>query len=190
MPNVVVYGASSPQISPEFLQTGRDLGRALAEAGFAVVSGGGRSGMMAAVIEGASEVGGTTIGVLPQFMIDRGWNHPALTSTIVTPDMHARKSTMASMSCAAIAMPGGVGTFEELLEIITWRQLGLFQGRVIIFNIDGYYDPLIQLLENAIELRFMNPDHRNLYHLVDNVEQAVRIAQTPAPKRDFTQKIV
>ena len=100
-------------------------------------------GLMGAVTEGAIQAGGTAIGVLPQFMLDRGWNHPSLTTTIATPDMHARKHTMADMSRGAIALPGGIGTFEEMFEIITWRQLELYTGPMVIGNFMGFYDILL-----------------------------------------------
>ena len=122
---VAVYGASSKEIDDKYLEAARQIGRLLADNNTPVVSGGGRGGIMAAVTEGALEKGGTAIGVLPDFMIERGWNHPMLTHTITTESMHERKATMAALSCGAIAMPGGVGTLDELFELITWRQLGL-----------------------------------------------------------------
>lgn len=187
---VTVYCASSPKIPSVYFDAAHDLGSALARAGLTVVSGGGRSGLMATVIEGAMSAGGHTIGVLPQFMIDRRWHHCRLSETIVTSSMHERKATMASLSRAAIALPGGCGTFEELLEIITWRQLGLYPGHVVIFNVDGYYDPLIAMLDRSIEQHFMNEDHRRLYHVVDTVDEAIEIALRPVKQTDFTQKIV
>ena len=112
---------------------------------------------MAAVIEGALESGGQAIGVLPQFMVDKGWDHPKLTKRIITQTMHQRKMQMAQLSCAAIALPGGVGTLDELFEIITWRQLHLFDGNVVICNTDGFYNRLLEHLQFTAENGFMRP---------------------------------
>ncbi len=187
---VVVYCASSPKISSVYFDAAHQLGRELARADLAVVSGGGRSGLMAAVIDGALDQGGKAIGVLPEFMIKRDWHHKKLTQTIITSSMHERKSTMASLSRAAIALPGGIGTLEELLEIITWRQLGLYPGNVVILNIDNYFDPLIEMLDKAIDQHFMNPDHKSLYFVTDSIEEAVEVALKPIHITEFTQKIV
>ncbi len=104
-----------------------------------MVCGAGRTGLMGALTDAGMAAGGRVVGVIPQFMVDRGWCHAGLSETIVTADMHERKQTMARLADAAIALPGGVGTLEELLEIITWKQLGLFDGPIIIVNTSGYY---------------------------------------------------
>lgn len=186
---ITVYGASSPDIDPHYTEVARQLGAAIAARGVPAICGGGRTGMMAAVIEGAVSAGGTAIGVLPHFMIERAWHNTALTQIVATDSMHTRKETMARLSFAAIALPGGCGTFEELLEIITWRQLGLYQGHVIIFNINGYYDPLLSMLQSSIDQHFMNPDHRRLWNVVTSVEEAMEIALRPVEYREFTQKV-
>ncbi|MBD5366127.1 MAG: TIGR00730 family Rossman fold protein [Bacteroides sp.] len=188
---VTIYGASSPKINPAYLEAADRVGRLLAHAGVPLVCGGGRTGIMAAAIDGAITAGGTAIGVLPEFMVERQWQHPGLTRMEVTPDMHARKELMAGMARAVIAMPGGVGTLEELLEIITWRQLGLYQGNVVILNVDGYFDPLLDMLDRSIQQHFMNPDHASLWLVADTPERAVSLAlDTPVEHRPFTQKIV
>lgn len=186
---ITVYGASSEQINPAYKEAARQLGREIARAGLALVSGGGKAGLMKAAIEGATAEGGLTIGVLPQFMVDNDWQHPALTQMIVTPDMHSRKETMARRSIAAIACPGGCGTFEELTEIITWRQLNLYRGQVVILNTLGYYDPLLELLDRAIDQGFMREDHRRLYFVASTPAEAVEMALRPVDPALFTQKI-
>ena len=113
---------------------------------------------MAAAIEGCVDSLGTAVGVLPRFMMDKRWNHPRLSRCIVTDSMHSRKMTMASMSCAAIALPGGIGTLDELAEIMTWHQLGLFTGPVIIVNTDGFYDSLLRLFGEMNDRGFMRGD--------------------------------
>lgn len=152
---VVVYCGSSSEVKEVYLETAREMGRLVAEAGISLVSGGGRGGLMAAAIEGASQAGGRTVGVLPGFMIERKWNHPALSECIVTDSMHSRKMAMASMSRAAVALAGGIGTLDELCEMMTWHQLGLFAGPVIIINTVGYFDPLIEMFNRMVEQGFM-----------------------------------
>lgn len=186
---VTVYGASSPLVADRYKEAACALGQALAQAGMDVVSGGGRDGLMAAAIDGALEAGGRVIGVLPDFMVERGWNHPRLSEMITVASMHERKQTMASLSRAAIALPGGCGTFEELLEIITWRQLGLYQGHVVILNVDGYYDPLIGMLDRSVAEHFMNDDHRRLWYVTDSVPDAVDHILKPVETREFSQKL-
>lgn len=154
---IAVYGASSDHIPAACLDAARAVGELTADAGLPLICGGGRGGVMAAAIEGALSHGGVTVGVLPQFMIEREWNHPGLTHTIATPDMHTRKRTMAALSRAAIAMPGGIGTFDELFELATWRQLHLYTGPLVLCNTDGYYDILLEMLDRAAQLGFMRP---------------------------------
>lgn len=173
---IVVYGASSKHIDERYKQAAYQLGSLISSAGFAVVCGGGREGLMKEAIEGAVDIGGYAVGVLPQFMVDRHWQHPRLSQIIVTDDMHRRKETMARMSCAAIACPGGCGTFEELLEIITWRQLGLYHGPVVILNTLGYYDPMIEMLNRSIEQGFRRDNQKLLWQVAETPQQAVSMA--------------
>ena len=186
---IVVYGASSEDIKQEYKDAARETGKVIAEAGCALVCGGGRQGLMKAAIDGALDAGGEAIGVLPQFMIDNNWQHPGLTRMIATASMHERKHTMAMMAVAAIACPGGCGTFEELLEIITWRQLNLYRGQVVILNTDGYYDPMLQMFDRAIEQGFMHADHKRLFTVATTAAEAVAAALQPVDPRTFSQKI-
>lgn len=186
---ICVYGASSADIDPVYKEAAFETGRLIALSGHPLVCGGGRSGLMAAAIEGAVSAGGEAIGVLPQFMIERNWQHPALTSLVVKPDMHSRKRAMAEMSLAAISLPGGCGTLEELLEIITWRQLNLFKGNVVIANIAGYYSPLLEMLRQTIDKGFMKGDHARLWSVASSAAEAVEAALAPADMSDFSQKI-
>lgn len=171
---VAVYCASSENIAPAYFDAARHLGRLLAEHGIAVVNGAGRMGLMAAVSNGALEAGGEAIGVIPQFMVDKGLCHPSLSRTIVTPDMHTRKNTMAELSDAVIALPGGVGTLEEIAEMMAWRKLGLFHGEVIILNINGFYDPLIAWLDRTVEEGFTYGSP-HAWRVADTPEQAVEM---------------
>ncbi len=152
---VAVYCASSSDIHPRYITAARETGALIARAGLDLVCGGGAGGLMAAAIEGAVDAGGRAVGVLPQFMIDKGWAHPRLTEMIATPGMHVRKATMADLSRAAIALAGGIGTLDELCEMMTWHQLGLFAGPVILVNTAGFYDPFIAMLDRMMAEGFM-----------------------------------
>lgn len=174
---VTVYGASSSRIDAAYIDAAKAVGRLLAERGVPSITGGGRGGIMMAVIDGTLEAGGVSIGVLPGFMVEREWNHPALSRTIVTDTMHERKATMAAMSRGVIAMPGGVGTLDELFEIITWRQLKLFKGNVVICNINGFYNPLLAHLRHTADEGFMRAGApERLWMVASTPEQAVEMA--------------
>ena len=187
---IAVYCASSDRLAKAYYDCAREVGRQLALRGVPVINGGGRMGLMAATTEGAIEAGGTSIGVLPSFLLDRGWNHPALTETIRTADMHERKHTMARMSRGAIALPGGIGTFEEMFEIITWRQLELYTGPMVICNVMGFYDKLLEFLAHVDEEHFMRPGApARLWRVASSAEEAVDMALAPADiiTDDYTQ---
>lgn len=172
---ITVYCASSSNIDEAYFQAARELGRLIAECGITLVNGSGQTGLMGAVNQGAIDAGGKTVGVIPQFMYDRGWNHPGLSELIVTPDMHRRKEKMAELADAVIALPGGIGTFEELTEIITWRKLGLFNGPVIILNTLGYYDPLLKLFSDAVAKGFMRTLDLGLWKVAETPQQAIEL---------------
>lgn len=155
---IAVYCASSSRVDQKYLSAAREMGRLIAVTGHELVCGGGVMGLMAAAIEGTADAGGRAVGVLPTFMIERGWAHPRLTEMIATPTMHIRKQTMAERSCAVVALPGGIGTLDELCELMTWHQLGLFTGPVVIVNTDGFYDPFIAMLERMRQESFMRGD--------------------------------
>lgn len=186
---ITIYGASSPLIPQAYLDAAREAGAELARRGVNVICGGGRAGIMAAAIEGALDAGGTATGVLPEFMIRKGWQHPRLSRMEVTDGMHERKELMARLSRGVIAMPGGVGTLEELLEIITWRQLGLYKGNIVILNVDGYYDPLLAMLQRTIDQHFMNADHATLWQVATDPSEAVELVLQPPLDCSYTQKL-
>jgi len=173
---ITVYCASSERVAPHYIAEAARLGRAIAETGMPLITGAGCMGLMGAVNDAAIMAGGETIGVIPRFMVDRGWHHRGLSRLEITPDMHTRKEMMARLSRAAIALPGGFGTFEELLEIITWRQLGLYDGNIVILNAEGYYDPLLSMFDRAVGQNFIPADHRTLYSVASTVREAVDVA--------------
>ncbi len=173
---ITVYCASSANVDGAFFAAARELGTLIARSGHPLVTGAGNRGLMGEINDACLEAGGTAVGAIPRFMVEHGWQHDRLSQLIVTPDMHVRKEKMAQMACAAIALPGGCGTFEELLEIITWRQLGLFDGNVVILNTSGYYDPLLEMLQKAHDMNFMRPADRPLWLVADTPLQALCLA--------------
>ena len=114
-------------------------------------------------------------GRYPHFMVEQDWYHKGLTELIEVETMHERKQLMANLSDAVIALPGGCGTLEELLEIITWKQLGLYLNPIVILNINHYYDPLLELLRNAMNENFMRPQHAKMWAVADTPEEAIRL---------------
>jgi len=171
---VTIYGASSSQIDIQYMKIADELGKLLAQNGINCITGGGSEGMMGAVAKGALESGGCVIGIIPQFMIDEGWGNSALSEIIVTKSMHERKQLMAEKSDACIALPGGIGTMEELMEIITWRQLSLYNKPVVIFNINGYYDPLLFMLKKAVREKFMHVTNREMWNVAYSSDEVLR----------------
>ena len=177
---VAVYAASSSQVSSEYIDAAAELGRTLAAEGIEIVYGAGKVGLMGALADAALDAGGKVTGVIPQFMVDNGWCREKLTNLIGTPDMHTRKEKIVSLADATIALPGGVGTLEELMEIITWKQLGLYADPIVILNTRGYFNPLKEMLERAVEEKFMREIHRNLWSIADTPRQAADlIRNTP-----------
>lgn len=171
--SVCVYCASSTKVDPVYFEAAASLGRLLGKQGLTVINGAGSIGLMRAVSDGALEAGGSVTGVIPRFMVRENWHHPHLTRLIEVETMHERKQKMADLSDAVIALPGGCGTLEELLEIITWKQLGLYLNPIVILNTNHYFDPLITLLQQAIEEQFMRPLHKDLWAVADTPEEAV-----------------
>lgn len=171
--SIAVYCASSNKLRPSFVEAAERLGELIAAEGMRLVYGDGGIGLMAAVARGALNNGGEVIGVIPQFMVDQGWNNPNSTQTIITQTMHERKATICDISDAMVALPGGIGTFEELLECLTWKQLGLHQNPVVILNTDGYYDHLLACIDLMIEEQMMRPIHKEMFVVVSQPEEVI-----------------
>ena len=170
---ICVFGASSGRIAEVYIEQARELGKLLAQDGWACVNGAGSEGLMRAVSEGVLDEGGHVTGVIPKFMVDNGWCYDRLTEIIITPDMHTRKEEMSALCDAIIALPGGCGTIEELAEVITWRQLKIITKPIIILNTCGYYDHFIVMLTNAIEQGFMKASHDRLWKIANSPSEAI-----------------
>lgn len=173
--HITVFCASSAQIDVSFNDAAYRMGALLAQDDIACVCGAGNCGLMRSVADGCLENGGRAVGVIPHFMVDNGWCHPSLSETIVTEDMHERKETMSRLADAIIALPGGCGTLEELLEIITWKQLGLYKGVIVILNTNGFYNHLLAMLQHCIDEHFMKQSHGTLWHVANTPEEAMHI---------------
>lgn len=184
--NICVYSASSTQIDSVYFKAAQELGYLLAQRHINLINGAGCLGLMCSISDATLAAGGTVTGVIPRFMVEQGWHHKGLTKLIETETMHERKRTMADLSDGVIALPGGCGTLEELLEIITWKQLGLYLKPIVILNINGFYNPLLQMLEQAIDEKFMRPEHGNIWQVASTPEEALDLlATTPLWSKDI-----
>lgn len=188
---VCVYCASSEYADEVYLRAAHRLGEILAENSVAIVYGGSASGLMGRLAEGALGKGGHVIGVIPRFMQELEWGHDRLTEIHVVEDMRERKHRMLTGSDAVIALPGGCGTLEELLEAITLKRLGIYLNPIVLVNTRGFFDPLVEILQRAVRERFMNECHGlgRMWHVVaspDEVLPAIRSAERwPQNARDY-----
>ncbi|MFL6693936.1 MAG: TIGR00730 family Rossman fold protein [Ramlibacter sp.] len=154
--SICVYCGSRPGVAEPFAQAARDVGRWIGERGGQLVYGGGNNGLMGVVADATLKAGGTVIGVIPQALVEKEFAKRDCTELHVVETMHDRKQMMAERAGAFLALAGGIGTFEELFEVWTWRQLGYHDKPVGILNTNGYYDPLLQFLQGSIRAGFMN----------------------------------
>jgi len=166
--DVCVFCASSSLAPRAYLDAAEELGRILVGEGWSVVYGAGGAGLMGRLADGALGAGGDVFGIIPGFMVEMEWGRRDLTEVEIVDTMHRRKERMLQRADAVVALPGGCGTFEELLEAITWKRLGLFSGPILLVNISGFYDPLIAQLERAVEQRMMNDKHRDIWRAVNH----------------------
>lgn len=174
MQTICVYCASSTRVKPSYFEATDRLGKILADADLSIVYGGGSMGLMGRLADSTLEAGGRITGVIPRFMCDVEWNHTGLTELILVETMHERKEKMARMADAVVALPGGCGTLEELLEVITWKRLGIFTKPIVIVNIEGYFDALITMLNRAVDEYFMREEHRKMWEVVETPEQVLQ----------------
>jgi uncharacterized protein (TIGR00730 family) len=162
-----VFCGSSGGIDPVHRQVAADFGRLLVSDGIELVFGGGSVGMMGAVADAVLQAGGRVTGVIPRFLATRELLHEGVTDLRLTDNMHERKALMSELSDAFVALPGGLGTFEELFEVLTWAQLGLHDKPIGLLNSAGYFDPLVAMIDRAIADGFCRDEHRRLF-IVDD----------------------
>jgi uncharacterized protein (TIGR00730 family) len=158
--SVCVFCGSNGGADPAYLEAAATTGRALAERGLRLVYGGGKVGMMGAIADAALAAGGDVVGVIPQQIFDLEIGHEGVSELRVVGSMHERKALMAELADAFVALPGGIGTFEELFEVYTWAQLGLHRKPLGLLDVAGYYAPLEEMLDHAVEQRFLRPETR------------------------------
>ncbi len=178
---ICIYGASSNAIDKSFLTAGELLGETIAQNNHSVIFGGGAAGLMGAVARGAKSKNGETIGICPSFFNVDGALFTECTEMIYTETMRERKQLLEEMSDAFIITPGGIGTFDEFFEIYTLRQLGCHQKPIAIFNTNGYYDSLIDMLNNAIQKSFMPNTNMDLLFISDNPQEIINHIQNYTP---------
>lgn len=178
---VSVFCASSDKVDKIYFDAARKLGNALAKHGIAANFGGGAVGLMGALADTLIEAGGSIRGIIPQFMVDQGWNHPLVKDMLIVKDMHERKKRLRESIDAFIALPGGLGTLEELLEMMTHKQLGQVLVPIIIINTNQFFDPFLDMLGRMVEEQFMRKIHQDIWQVIEDPEDVVKaIKQAPA----------
>ena len=180
---ICVYCASSTQADPEYRDAARETGRLLAREGCEIIYGGGGLGSMGALADGALEESGRVIGVLPEFMQELEWGYSKVSELKIVASLHERKLEMIEKADGIIALPGGSGTFEELLEALNWKRLALFTNPIALLNTRSYYDAFQRMMEKAADERFMNQQHLQMWTLVDRPQELIP-ALRDAPEWD------
>ena len=182
---ICVYAASSQHCDPAYLLAARQLGETLAAAGCTIVYGGGAVGLMGALADGALSRGGHVIGIIPRFMTEVEWQHRGIPTLEIVEDMRERKHRLLTGSDAVVALPGGCGTLEELFEAITLKRLGIYFNPIVLVNTKNFYAPLQTFMQQVIDERFLNPEHAQMWSLVDTPQEVLpRIRATPKWRED------
>ena len=183
MRRICVYAGSNPGSDPAYAEAARALASLMAERGIGLVYGGGKVGLMGVLADTVLAAGGEAIGVMPQALIDREIGHPGLTELKVVQSMHERKALMAELADAFVAVPGGIGTLEELIEVYTWSQLGIHDKACGVLNVRGYYDGLAAFLDHAVQEGFLRPQHRAVLTVAEDPEQLLDALAAFTPPR-------
>jgi uncharacterized protein (TIGR00730 family) len=179
-----VFCGSQSGTNPAYAAAAAALGRSMVAQNITLVFGGGRVGLMGVLADAVMSAGGNIVGVIPGFLKEKELAHPRVTEMVVVPDMHTRKRVMFERSDAFCILPGGVGTLEEMFEIVTWRQLHLHNKPIIVVNVENYWADLFQLFNKVIGAGFAHQGHEDLVTVVDRTEDVVRTAESElkAPK--------
>ncbi len=186
-----MFAASSPQVEPEMHLAARELGLLMAQRGWDAVTGAGSTGLMRSVADGVLDAGGWVTGVIPKWMVDKHWDYDRLPEMVITADMHERTTTMAQLAQAFIAVPGGLGTIQEIMEMSAFRQLKLISHPIVLLNVGGFYDPLLAMFRNAVDHHLMAEQHLQLCVAASTPAQALDLVEqqlaaspiVPAAKR-------
>lgn len=177
MQSVCIFCGASHGSKPIFSQQASATGRFIAEQGWTLVYGGAQIGLMGAVADGALEAGGKVVGILPRFLQLKEIAHEGLSELVLVESMHERKLEMHERSDAVVALPGGFGTLEELMEMMTWAQLGLHQKPMGLLNTDGYYSPLLQLFKQMVDNGLLREQHQQLLQYSDSIPELFELLQ-------------
>ena len=183
MRRICVYCGSSPGRRPEYAETARSLARALATRKIGLVYGGASIGIMGELANGVLAAGGEVIGVMPQALVDKEVSHKGLTELRVVNSMHERKAMMAELSDGFIALPGGLGTFEELFEVLTWSQLGFHSKPIALLNSARYFDHLLLFMDQAVDEGFVKKPHRDMLLVSEEAERLLDLMADYQPPR-------
>ncbi|MEM9468534.1 MAG: TIGR00730 family Rossman fold protein [Pseudomonadota bacterium] len=187
--NVCVYCGSSSNVDDVYKEAAKTLGHHIADAGWGVVYGGGRVGLMGIVADSALEKNGPVIGIIPEHIQEREVQHKDLTELHVVDTMHVRKQMMVDRSQAFVILPGGLGTLDEFFELITWKQLGLHDKPIVVANIEGYWTKMLDSIDNIANVGFMREEDKDLFVVVEKVEDIVdALKNAPNEKFDPTTK--
>jgi uncharacterized protein (TIGR00730 family) len=178
---VCVFCGSSTGASPAFAAAATELGATLAAKGIGLVYGGADVGLMGILADAALAAGGEVVGVMPGALVEKEIAHARLTEMHVTSSMHERKALMADLADGFVALPGGLGTFDELCEILTWGQLGMHVKPVVLLDIEGFWGPFVALLDRAVDAGFLRAAHRDLAHRASTVADAIALLREPPP---------
>lgn len=170
MKSITVYCSASERLKPDFYELGQQFGREVAQRGLGLVYGGSNLGLMKRLANGALAAGGTVRGVMPQFLAQKEIAHHGLSELRLVEDMHERKMLMAQWGDAFVALPGGFGTLEELMEMLTWKQINQHDKPIVLLNLDGFWNPLLDFFDGLITQRLVSPEDRNLYYVSDSIE--------------------
>jgi uncharacterized protein (TIGR00730 family) len=176
-----VFCGSSPGHDPSYLVAARDLGAALAREGIGLVYGGASVGLMGAVADAVAAGGGEVVGVMPQSLVDKEIAHKGLADLRIVGSMHERKALMAELADGFVALPGGLGTFEELFEVWTWAQLGYHRKPCSLLNVGGFYDKLAGFLDDVVSRGFVKPIHRAMLIVEQDPDALIRAVRTYEP---------
>lgn len=166
---ICVFCGSANGARPEYVSAARELGRAIAERGYGLLYGGATVGLMGAVADAALAAGGEVVGVIPDVIMDREVGHKGLTELHVVRTMHERKALLASRANAFVALPGGYGTMDEFIEIVTWAQLRIHTNPCVLLSVEGYYDPLLKFFASAVDEDFVKPENLGLVQVAEDV---------------------
>jgi len=181
MKSIAVYCGASPGADARYADAARDLARVLVDHNIALVYGGGKVGLMGVIADEVLRLGGEATGVIPKALVEREVGHAGLTRLFVVKDMHERKAMMSDLAEGFIAMPGGMGTLEELFEMVTWAQLGIHAKPIGLFNVDGFYDGLARFVDHMVEQGFVRPAHAALLNLDASPEALVQRLRQAIP---------